>query len=65
MFARIGGDEFAILLTDTLAQPAEKTMARFRRALRLYNKTANRGYNIEFSEGIEAVPLIRTVKAVS
>ncbi|SHI89938.1 sensor domain-containing diguanylate cyclase [Cycloclasticus pugetii] len=60
VFARIGGDEFAILLTDTLAQPAEKTMARFRRALRLYNKTANRGYNIEFSEGIIPIDLEQT-----
>lgn len=52
VFARLGGDEFAILLTDTLTEPAGKTMMRFRHALEQYNKTANRGYDIAFSEGI-------------
>lgn len=52
VFARLGGDEFAVLLTGTCAKRANDTVVRLRQALDQYNKQANRGYNIVFSEGI-------------
>lgn len=52
VYARLGGDEFVVLLTGASAQLAKETIIRFRKSLDKYNKEANRGYNIEFSEGI-------------
>jgi len=55
VFARISGDKFAVFLTDTPFEVAEKVIARFRKSLDAYNEEANRGYNISFSDGVLAV----------
>lgn len=55
VFARLSGDEFVVLLTDTSIEPAEKTITRFRHAIDNYNKEANRGYDISFCDGIVTV----------
>lgn len=47
-----GGDEFVVLLTDTLKQQAEKIIGRFGRSLKKYNQEVNCGYDIAFSYGI-------------
>lgn len=52
VFGRLGGDEFAVLLTDSSIELAENTIARFRHSIEKYNKAANRGYDISFSDGI-------------
>ncbi|MCU7554597.1 sensor domain-containing diguanylate cyclase [Alteromonas sp. ASW11-19] len=51
VFARIGGDEFAALLTGTSESEAHVVIERFRNAVSTYNKKAKRGYDIEFSVG--------------
>lgn len=48
---RIGGDEFAVFMIDAGEQDAEDALARLREELDHYNKTSQRGYNIEFSAG--------------
>jgi diguanylate cyclase (GGDEF)-like protein len=55
VFARIGGDEFVVLLTNTNIVFAEELIQRFRAAVDAYNKKAKRGYNISFSSGIVSV----------
>ena len=57
VFARLGGDEFVVLLTNTSYELAIKAIARFRKSLEIYNKKANRGYNISFSDGIVTIDL--------
>ena len=52
VFARIGGDEFAVLLTNTEEQQAREVVIRFRSLVDVYNAHANRGYDIDFSDGI-------------
>lgn len=52
VFARVGGDEFVVLLTSTSKKLAEDIIARFRQSLETYNQAANRGYDISFSYGI-------------
>ncbi|MGA8862994.1 MAG: sensor domain-containing diguanylate cyclase [Gallionella sp.] len=52
VFARMGGDEFAVLLTNTSKKAAEEIVAKFRQSLEKYNQDANRGYDISFSYGI-------------
>lgn len=55
VFARIGGDEFSVLITDTSIEPAENTIARFLQDIEDYNQEANRGYDISCSYGIVEV----------
>jgi len=55
VFARLGGDEFVVLLTDTSIELAKETIARFRQSVEKYNKEANRGYNISFSDGVVTI----------
>ena len=55
VFARLGGDEFVVLLTNTSHELAKETIGRFRQSIERYNKEANRGYDISFSEGIVTV----------
>ena len=55
VFARLGGDEFAVLLTDTNTSSAEESVARFREEIESINMSENRGYDIEFSEGIVSI----------
>ncbi len=52
LFARMGGDEFVVLLTNTPQKLAEEIITRFGRSLEKHNQEANRGYNIFFSYGI-------------
>lgn len=49
---RIGGDEFAVLLTMTSAIKSEEMLERLQEAVSANNKKATRGYNLEFSYGI-------------
>jgi len=50
--ARMGGDEFAILLADADRAQAEEVIDRFGQSLQDFNAEANRGYEIRFSHGI-------------
>jgi diguanylate cyclase (GGDEF)-like protein len=52
IFARMGGDEFAVLLTNTSKQNAENVAARFRHSLQKAHQEANHQYEIAFSNGI-------------
>lgn len=52
VFARIGGDEFVALLSNTSKQTAEEIIERFSLALAAYNQEARRGYELLFSHGI-------------
>lgn len=52
VIGRIGGDEFAVLLTMTSAHEAKEVLHRLKTAISEYNKKASRGYNLEFSYGI-------------
>lgn len=52
LVARFGGDEFAILLTNTSRQGAEVAVHKLADKLHEYNKQAGRGYDIAFSYGI-------------
>lgn len=52
LFARIGGDEFVVLLTNTTKKFAEDIIAKFRQMVEKYNQEADRGYGISFSDGI-------------
>ncbi len=50
--ARIGGDEFVVLLTGTSNEYAQGKVEKFRASLEKTNKIANRGYDISFSYGL-------------
>ncbi|PLW83863.1 GGDEF domain-containing protein [Kineobactrum sediminis] len=52
VYARIGGDEFVVLLTGTPETQIEQLLARFRASLEAYNKEAARGYNLDYSAGV-------------
>lgn len=52
LLARLGGDEFVVLLPGSSLQYAREITLRFRSMLEDYNRLANRGYEISFSEGI-------------
>ncbi len=55
---RMGGDEFAILLTRSTTADCQITLERLKTSVSEYNQKATRGYNIEFSSGyIEYDPL--------
>lgn len=51
VIGRMGGDEFAILLTRSTATDCALSFERLKQAVDDYNKKATRGYNIEFSVG--------------
>ena len=55
VFARIGGDEFVVLLTNTDEQHAKAIVERFRGLLEIFNAEMNRGYDIAFSAGVVSV----------
>jgi diguanylate cyclase (GGDEF)-like protein len=48
---RMGGDEFAVLLTRSSAKDCESTLHTLRQAVTDCNNRATRGYNLEFSCG--------------
>ena len=52
VFARYGGDEFVVLLTDASIDFAEEILDRFRKVIETENKIENRNYDISFSRGI-------------
>lgn len=52
IFARMGGDEFAILLTNSSQEQAEEVVERICRALDEYNQGVDRGYDVSLSYGI-------------
>lgn len=52
VFARIGGDEFVVLLTNTEQDRAAQIVERFRSQVDAYNKESKRGYDICFSDGV-------------
>ena len=55
VFARIGGDEFVVLLTNTMEQEATEVVERFRGLVDKKNAEMDRGYDIAFSAGIVSV----------
>lgn len=66
LFARLGSDEFVVLLTHTPGNLAEDVVGRFRRALETSNRQAEREYDISFSYGIVELDPVRhpTVEAL-
>jgi diguanylate cyclase (GGDEF)-like protein len=55
VFARAGGDEFAVLLTNVSNIFAVKIVKRFRSLVETCNREAIRGYDISFKDGIVGV----------
>ncbi len=51
VFARIGGDEFAVLFANTSFATAREVIARLDRAITRYNEAPGRRFAIEFSCG--------------
>lgn len=51
VFGRIGGDEFAVLLSNADGAILDDVLARFARAIRDYNVGAQRGYDLAYSIG--------------
>jgi diguanylate cyclase (GGDEF)-like protein len=54
IFARIGGDEFGVLMTNISQSEIEIVLERFQLSIDKYNQEAKRGYDIRYSSG-EAV----------
>lgn len=52
LFARMGGDEFAVLLTNTAKDFTWKTIARFAETLDDDSRRSNRRYQLAFSCGV-------------
>lgn len=51
VIGRMGGDEFAVLLTRSSAAECESIVQHLKEAVAAYNAKATRGYNLEFSYG--------------
>lgn len=56
VFARIGGDEFVILMTDTEVDEAETIMQRFQNSITSHNDANPKDYRVKFSWGLVSVP---------
>jgi len=52
VFGRMGGDEFAVLLTDTSAVDADDIIGRFREVVERHNAEHGRGYDLKFCDGV-------------
>ncbi len=52
VLARLGGDEFVVFLSDATHGFVDEILDRFRRSLGLLNRTAGRGYDIAFAQGV-------------
>ncbi|MGH1470802.1 MAG: sensor domain-containing diguanylate cyclase [Cellvibrionaceae bacterium] len=52
LFARVGGDEFVVLFTNTTKKQAEDVITKSILLLEKYNKTSQESYDISFSYGI-------------
>ena len=48
---RFGGDEFAVLLTNTSAEELKNTLNRLSQAVDKFNQEEQRGYDIAYSVG--------------
>ena len=55
VFARIGGDEFAVLLTNSKKSQATEIVERFHGLVDVFNRQMNRGYDITFSAGVVSI----------
>ncbi len=51
VIGRMGGDEFAVLLTRSSAADCETIVQHLKQTVADYNAKATRGYNLEFSHG--------------
>ncbi|GAB2505782.1 GGDEF domain-containing protein [Arenimonas alkanexedens] len=51
VFGRIGGDEFAVLLSDADDATLDLVLSRFAEAVGQYNASAKRGYHLAYSAG--------------
>ncbi len=51
VFGRIGGDEFAVLMSGADDAIMDEILARFAESIRDYNITAQRGYDLVYSAG--------------
>ena len=51
VYARVGGDEFAVLLTGTGEDFVKQALERFQLAVDVYNEESARGYDLKFSAG--------------
>jgi diguanylate cyclase (GGDEF)-like protein len=52
IIARIGGDEFAVLMMDTTATNSTMLSARLQKELDIRNATGKRDYTLSFSMGL-------------
>lgn len=52
VLARIGGDEFAVLLTNISITSAEELITKFRNSIKYYTRDGMCDYDISFSDGI-------------
>lgn len=52
VFARIGGDEFVVLLSNASGNFAAEVVQRFRDSVARISRESNRGYQISFADGI-------------
>lgn len=52
VYGRLGGDEFVVLLSGANMSEAMYIIDRFKVDIEIYNKEANRGYDITFCEGV-------------
>jgi diguanylate cyclase (GGDEF)-like protein len=55
LFARLGSDEFVVLLTNTSTESTGEILDRFQQSIDAYNEEANRRYDISFCAGILTV----------
>lgn len=51
VFARVGGDEFIALLTDSDQAQVDAILSRFNEAIEQHNRAERRGYDIKYSVG--------------
>ena len=52
VLGRLSGDEFVVFLSDATAGFVDEVLARFRYSLYNFNRTADRGYDIGFAQGV-------------
>lgn len=52
LFARMGGDEFTILLTNTTEEQAQNSLTRLHYQVNDFNEISSPNYQLEFSAGI-------------